>query len=102
MVVKSLVLFDVNIEPDNETNLSTGALVSCVQKMRLAIFDKYRNYKIDKKTNFNIQEFLEILWYSLYIKDVFLLKIWFKKNFIISDIKHQKFFLNYFQKLTAY
>jgi hypothetical protein len=65
------------------------------------IFIKNKHSVLSKKNRFNLIEILEIILFSFYSKDLFLLKNWFLRNFRKLHHKNQKNFLSLFKVLIT-
>ena len=63
----------------------------------------YKNKKSvsSRVSKFNLFEILEIIFYSLFYKDVYILKNWFLRNFNKLHYKNQKKFLFFFKILIT-
>jgi hypothetical protein len=65
------------------------------------IFLKNKYSVLSKKNRFNLIEILEIILYSFYYKDLYLLKNWFLRNFLRLHYKNQRNFLSLFKVLIT-
>ena len=65
------------------------------------IFYKNKKLTISRVSKFNLLEILELIFYSLYYKDVYILKNWFLRNFSRLHYKNQKKFLSFFKILIT-
>jgi len=61
------------------------------------IYSNYKNFQPKYMKNFLIRDFLEIVWYSFFLKDLTLLSDWVSKFMESSHFKTHKRFLVFFQ-----
>lgn len=65
------------------------------------IYYKNKRSVQSRKNKFNLLEILEIILYSFYHKDVYILKNWFLRNYITLHYTAQKKFLSFFKILIT-
>ena len=63
------------------------------------ILDDFKNYQPKINKYFYVNEMLEIIWYSFYMRDIQLLFNWFIKLMEKTHFKNHKKFLNLFQSI---